>query len=56
MKKRELSRKRAAETENGSALYTKDKEITAVEEVEVIIREDQGDRQEPNRVTESVLT
>ena len=32
-----------------------DKEATPVEEVEVIIREDQGDRQEPDKVTELSL-
>ena len=54
MKKRELSRKRAAETEKESGLNMEDKDATPVEEVEPIIIETQGDKAEPNRVTESV--
>ena len=47
MRKREVSRKRAAEAEKVDELNMEDKEATPVEEVEAIIREDQGDRQEP---------
>ena len=54
MRKRETSRKRAVEAERVDELNMEDKEATPVEEVEVIIREDQGDRQEPDKVTESV--
>ena len=42
MRKRETSRKRAAETKKVDELNMEDKEATPVEEVEVIIREDQG--------------
>ena len=38
MRKREVSRKRAAETEKVDELNMEDKEATPVEEVEVIIR------------------
>ena len=54
MRKREVSRERAVEAEKVDVLHMEDKEATPVEEVEVIIREDQGDRQEPDKVTESV--
>ena len=54
MRKRETSRKRAVETKKVDELNMEDKEATPVEEVEVITRDDQGDRQEPDKVTESV--
>ena len=41
MRKRETSRKRAAETEKESELSMQDKEATPVEEVETIIRKAQ---------------
>ena len=52
MHKRATSKKRAAEAEKEISM--EDTEATPVEEVEAIIKEAQGDRPEPNRVTESV--
>ena len=56
MRKREVSRKRAAETEKVDELNMEDKEATPVEEIEIITRKDPEKQPEEPTQTEGEKT